>query len=99
KPRRGKLELTDPLGAIVKVGHPSALACPECGGVLNEVHEGKLLSYRCQVGHAYAVETLYGEQRSAMESALWAALRALEEQGGLARRMAARAREGRRVKS
>ena len=58
--------------------------------MLNEVHEGDLLRFRCQVEHAYAPEALYLQQSAQMEGALWAAL---EEQASLARRMAVRARE------
>lgn len=83
----------------IRVGRPSALACPECGGVLNEIEDGGLVRYRCQVGHAFAPESLHGAQRTALEGALWAALRALEEQAALARRMAVRAREMRQIKS
>ena len=75
------------------------LACPDCGGVLNELADGDLVRYRCQVGHAYAPESLYLEQRSTLEGALWAALRALEEQASLGRRMAVRARELHQSKS
>lgn len=82
-----------------KVGHPSPIACPACGGVLNEVHDGDMIRYRCQVGHAYAPESLYGEQRIALETALWGALRALEEQAALGRRLAVRARELGQLKS
>src|SRR5207237_982274 len=74
-------------------GRPSEFACPACGGVLNEVHEGKLLRFRCRVGHAYTPASLSSEQRLALEGALWASLRALEEQATLNRRLAARARE------
>src|SRR5438105_8389694 len=87
------LQLRGSTEGTLKVGEPSGLACPDCGGVLNEVHDGDLLRFRCRVGHAYASETLYLEQRTALEGALWAALRALEEQASLARRMAVRARE------
>ena len=83
----------------LKVGDPSVLSCPDCGGVLNELADGDLLRYRCQVGHAYAPESLYLEQRTELEGALWAALRALEEQAALGRRMAVRARELRQSKS
>jgi two-component system, chemotaxis family, protein-glutamate methylesterase/glutaminase len=82
-----------------KVGHPSSIACPACGGVLNEVHDGDMIRYRCQVGHAFAPESLYGEQRIALETALWGALRALEEQAALGRRLAVRARELGQLKS
>src|SRR3954470_10185987 len=74
-------------------GEPSQFSCPACGGVLNEIHDGDLLRFRCRVGHAYGPDALRLEQQSALEGALWAALRALEEQGSLARRLAVRGRE------
>jgi two-component system chemotaxis response regulator CheB len=86
-------------GGPLQVGHPSRIACPACGGVLNEVHDGGMIRYRCQIGHAYAPESLYGEQRIALETALWAALRALEEQAALGWRLSLRARELRQLKS
>src|SRR3954469_8076123 len=74
-------------------GDPSQFSCPACGGVLNEIHDGDLLRFRCRVGHAYGPDALRLEQQSALEGALWAALRALEEQASLARRLAVRGRE------
>ena len=32
-------------------GPPSAFTCPECGGALWELRDGKLLRFRCHVGH------------------------------------------------
>lgn len=72
-------------------GHPSAFACPECGGVLWEVNDQDFLRFRCRVGHAFTARHLGAEQRHAIETALWAALRALEENASLHRRMAERA--------
>jgi two-component system, chemotaxis family, protein-glutamate methylesterase/glutaminase len=74
-------------------GDPSQFSCPACGGVLNEIHDGDLLRFRCRVGHAYGPDALRVEQQQALEGALWAALRALEEQAALGRRLAVRARE------
>jgi two-component system chemotaxis response regulator CheB len=85
--------------AIPPPGQPSSLACPACGGVLNEVQDHRMLRFRCRVGHAYAPESLYGSQQLGVEAALWAALRALEEQTALSRRLAVRARDGRHGKS
>jgi two-component system chemotaxis response regulator CheB len=93
------LQLQGSTEGELKVGVPSGLACPDCGGVLNEVHDGDLLRFRCRVGHAYAPETLYLQQHASLEGALWAALRALEETASLARRMAVRARELGQTKS
>ncbi|HKB03138.1 MAG TPA: chemotaxis protein CheB [Gemmataceae bacterium] len=72
-------------------GNPSGFACPECGGALWELTEGDLLRFRCRVGHAWSAESLLAEQADGLEAALWSALRALEEQAALARRMAERA--------
>jgi two-component system chemotaxis response regulator CheB len=74
-------------------GQPSEYACPDCGGVLNEVHDGKLMRFRCRVGHAYGLASLAAEQQDQIEAALWAASRALEEQASLHDRLARRARE------
>jgi len=80
-------------------GEPSQFSCPACGGVLNEIHDGDLLRFRCRVGHAYGPDALRMEQQSALEGALWAALRALEEQASLARRLAVRGRELKQLKT
>lgn len=74
-----------------KLGHPSAFACPDCGGVLWEIEEKGFLRFRCRVGHAYTARHLGAEQRQAVETALWSALRALEESASLYRRLADRA--------
>lgn len=73
-------------------GKPSPFACPECNGVLWEKQEGELLHFRCRVGHAYTENNLAAEQSLGIESALWAALRALEENSSLNMRLADRAR-------
>jgi len=72
-------------------GIPSTLTCPECGGLLFEEEEAGLLHFRCHVGHAFSEETLMAFQATALESALWAAVRALEEKAELGRRLAERA--------
>jgi two-component system chemotaxis response regulator CheB len=74
-------------------GPPSGFTCPECGGALWELRSGKLLKFRCHVGHSYTTEALISEQTRSLESALWAALRSLEENAGLRRRLARRARD------
>jgi two-component system chemotaxis response regulator CheB len=72
-------------------GAPSALTCPDCGGALWEVEDGRLVRYRCHVGHQYAPDSLAAEQRDAVEGALWSAVRVLEEHAELRLRMARRA--------
>lgn len=73
-------------------GTPSGFTCPECGGGLWEVREGDLARYQCRVGHAFSPDTLLAQYGEAMDAALWAAVRALEERTAFARRMASGAR-------
>lgn len=76
-----------------RLGEPSHFTCPECHGALWEIREGRLQRYRCHVGHAFTARVLLEAQVKAVESALWSALRALQERADLLRRMAAEARE------
>ena len=82
--------------AGLRQGHPpgraSGLSCPDCGGVLWESEEGGLLRFACHVGHAFGEESLLAQQSDALETALWSAMRALEEKADLARRLAERMR-------
>jgi two-component system chemotaxis response regulator CheB len=79
------------LDAAERPGQPSRFACPDCGGVLWEIEEKGRLRYRCRVGHAFTERHLSAEQQHATETALWSALRALEESGALYQRLTNRA--------
>jgi two-component system, chemotaxis family, protein-glutamate methylesterase/glutaminase len=81
----------DEISSEDRLGHPSPFACPDCGGVLWEIEQNGFLRFRCRVGHAYTPQHLGLQQRQAVETALWEALRALEESASLYRRMAGRA--------
>ena len=74
-------------------GAPSGFGCPECGGALWELSNGRLIRFRCRTGHAYSVETLLAEQKDSLEVALWTAIRALEERAALAHRLVERAQQ------
>lgn len=67
-------------------GEASGFTCPECGGALWEKPGGPL-HFRCRTGHAYSPESLLAKQADNLEITLWAAVRALEENAALARRM------------
>jgi two-component system chemotaxis response regulator CheB len=71
-------------------GESSVYACPACGGVLWQLDDGELPRYRCRVGHAYSAERAVEAQGEAIETALWTALRALQERAQLSARLAER---------
>jgi two-component system chemotaxis response regulator CheB len=73
-------------------GHITQFTCPECSGTLWEVDEDGIPRFRCRVGHVYSLEALQEAQGESVETALWIAMRALEEQAGLIRRAAERTR-------
>jgi two-component system chemotaxis response regulator CheB len=74
------------------VGKPAAIACPDCHGTLWEIKNNEVLRFRCRVGHSYTAQSLLAEHSEALESALYAALRNLEESASLNRRLAGRAK-------
>ena len=69
-------------------GRPTTLMCPECGGALFHAPNQGLPHFRCWVGHSWSAESLLDGQRSALEAALWSAVRALEERASLNSSMA-----------
>jgi two-component system chemotaxis response regulator CheB len=71
-----------------RLGPPSALTCPDCGGALWQVADRNLVRYQCHVGHRYSPESLVVFHDERVEGALWSAVRALEERADLRRRMA-----------
>lgn len=56
-------------------GEPSHLSCPDCGGVLNQVHMQEEVRFRCQVGHAFTPLGLAAAQNDELERALAVAAR------------------------
>jgi two-component system, chemotaxis family, protein-glutamate methylesterase/glutaminase len=74
-------------------GTPSAFMCPDCGGAMWEIDQHGLSQFRCHVGHAFNEDVLSIAQSETVETALWEALRALEEKVELSRRLGGRARD------
>lgn len=79
----------DALAEDDRPGQPSPYSCPDCGGVLWELHDGEFARYRCRVGHAYSPETMLLAQDETFEEALWSAVKTLEESARLSARLAA----------
>ena len=80
-------------------GNPSMFTCPECNGTLFELHDNGIRYYRCRVGHSYTPETLEAHQTEELEAALWEALRSLEENLGLSKRLLEKAKDAHRSAS
>jgi two-component system chemotaxis response regulator CheB len=72
------------------LGKLSPFTCPACRGALWELSDGEMLRYRCHTGHAFSRDTLLGEQSTAIEDALYSALRAVEEKATALRRLSER---------
>jgi two-component system chemotaxis response regulator CheB len=87
-----EMEGDELIASVERIGKISRLTCPDCHGALWEIRDDELLRYRCHVGHAYSAESLSEGQSQMLEVALWSAVRALEEQMILARRIVERAR-------
>jgi two-component system chemotaxis response regulator CheB len=80
-------------------GEPATTICPECGGVLSERSEEGVALWECRVGHRYSQESLADAQANGVESALWAAIRALEDRSRLLERLADQFERGGQVRS
>ncbi|MDB5867834.1 MAG: CheB methylesterase [Polaromonas sp.] len=72
---------------IMELGTVSKYTCPDCHGVLVQMEEGSIVRFRCHTGHAFSLKTLLAEINSAIDTGLWATLRAVEERVMLLRQM------------
>ena len=75
---------------VDQIGHLVPITCPNCGGNLWEMNEGRVLRYRCHTGHAFTADALLRHSQQTLEESLWVALRMLEERKSLLGGMAAR---------
>jgi two-component system chemotaxis response regulator CheB len=79
------------VGQVQSLGSQAPYNCPNCGGVLWEVKDGKELRYRCHTGHAYSAASLLTSQSDKIEETLWVSLRMFEERKNLLNSMGRRA--------
>ena len=75
------------------MGENTVYSCPDCGGNLWLIENGKINKYRCHIGHSYSELDLQTKQAKNVEATLWVALRMMEERKNLLKRMEAQSME------
>ncbi len=93
------MESEELIASVEKLGKVSKLTCPDCHGALWEMNNPDMLRFRCHVGHAHSADSLSNGQEHMLEIALWSAVRALEEQMILAKRIVERARKANQTRA
>lgn len=78
----------DHLEHLRAIGKPSPLTCPECHGGLWQLSDAQPVRYRCHTGHGFTMRSLDLAVGEATDSALWNALRALQERAELLTQLA-----------
>jgi two-component system chemotaxis response regulator CheB len=73
---------------VSQLGERSLFSCPDCGGGLWEIGSNGDRRFRCHVGHAYTEAGLLSGMEASTESALWTALRIIEERRNLLQKIA-----------
>ncbi len=73
------------------LGSPTGYTCPDCNGSLIGVSDG---NYRCHVGHAWTADALLRARDGEIETALWVAMRSLQEKAKLSHRLAGQVSPG-----
>lgn len=76
------------MSGIEKIGTPSKLTCPDCGGALFELIEGRPPRFLCHTGHAFSLRSLAAAHEPLTDAALWSGMRALQEKEAILRRLA-----------
>jgi two-component system, chemotaxis family, protein-glutamate methylesterase/glutaminase len=71
---RSSMKSEEPMEKIL-----SHLTCPECRGPLTKERQGRIVEYRCRVGHLYSPLAMAQEHRDTVERSLWMSVLALEE--------------------
>nr|WP_315401438.1 chemotaxis protein CheB [uncultured Duganella sp.] len=87
------------LAELATIAKPSTFTCPDCHGTLWQLMGTGGARFRCHTGHAYSTRTLEALQGEAVEQALWAAVRALQEREKMLRDAHAGATEAQRSAS
>lgn len=67
------------LESVEQIGERTTFTCPDCNGAIWQIGDDEPLKLRCQVGHSFTGEVFSAEQSQSIESALWSAIRIMEE--------------------
>ena len=60
------------------------MTCPECHGPIWVEHQGRIIEYRCRVGHAYSPLNFAQDTQAMLERSVWTAIIALEDAAEIA---------------
>jgi two-component system chemotaxis response regulator CheB len=73
---------------VMKLGGKSFYSCPDCGGSLWKIDDGRIGHYRCHIGHSYTDADLILKQAESIEQTIWVAVRMMEERKILMKKLA-----------
>jgi two-component system chemotaxis response regulator CheB len=94
RPEGGSRDTTmTEIPASLENGILSGYVCPECNGPLWEIHEDRLVRFRCRVGHGFSRDSFLAGQSEALEQTLWMAYETLCENALLTERYAGMSRD------
>lgn len=80
------------LDNVERIGERTTYTCPDCNGAIWQIGDEEPLKLRCHVGHSFTGEVFSAEQSRNVESALWSAIRIMEEKVTFSRQLAERKR-------
>lgn len=78
---------------VEQIGERTTYSCPDCNGSIWQIGDEEPLKLRCHVGHSFTGEVFSAEQSRNVESALWSAIRIMEEKVSFSRQLADRKRK------
>lgn len=81
------------LESVERIGERTTYTCPDCNGAIWQIGDDEPLKLRCHVGHSFTGEIFSAEQSQNIETALWSAIRIMEEKVTFSRQLAARKRK------
>lgn len=78
---------------VEQIGARTTYTCPDYNGAIWQIGDEEPLKLRCHVGHSFMGEVFSVEQSRNIESALWSAIRIMEEKVTFSRQLADRKRK------